>query len=70
MKIDQAVSEWKSKKRRMGCVASANWFIKRVPGFYPIRLSRYTKSGDYFEHVVVTDGIIRIDLASYSDGPK
>lgn len=70
MRIDQAISEWNSKKRRMGCVAATNWFIKRVTSFYPVRLSRYTVTGDYFEHVVATDGKIRIDLAPYSDGPR
>lgn len=25
MTIDQAITEWHSKKRRMGCVAAAEW---------------------------------------------
>lgn len=70
MSIDKAIKEWLSKRRRMGCVAAANWFCKRVSGFKPERLTRYTKSGDYFEHVVATNGVIRIDLASYADKPS
>ena len=67
--IDRALREWKEKKRRMGCVAATDWFCKRVPEFRPVRLSRYTKSGDYFEHVVASNGVILIDLAPYSDHP-
>ena len=68
--IDKAVIEWKSKKRRMGCVAAAEWFCARVDGFWPEELSKYTASGDYFGHVVATDGVIRIDLAPYADKPR
>jgi len=70
MKIDKAIKEWKSKKRRMGCVSATNWFTKRVPGFYPLRLHRYTETGDYFGHVVATDGSIIIDLSPYNDKPR
>jgi len=53
----------------MGCVSASQWFTKRVPGFYSERLNRYTKDGDFFQHVVATDGIIRIDLSPYADKP-
>ena len=53
----------------MGCVAATNWFCKRVAGFYPERLTRYTSQGEIFQHVVATDGVIRIDLAPYADRP-
>ena len=69
MTIDQAVTEWQSKQRRMGCVSATEWFCKRVPGFRPEWLDRYTKEGDYFGHTVATNGLIRIDLAPYADAP-
>jgi hypothetical protein len=67
--IDSAIQEWESKRRTMGCVAATDWFCKRVPGFHPERLVRDTLYGSY-EHVVATDGKIRIDLAPYADGPS
>ncbi len=67
MTIDAAVIEWKSRKRRMGCVAAADWFCRRVKGFRPERLTRYMSDRQTFQHVVVTDGCIRIDLAPYAD---
>lgn len=67
MTIDRAVAEWQSRARRMGCVAATGWFIKRVPGFRAERLTRYTERGEVFEHVVATNGIVRIDLAPYAD---
>lgn len=67
MTIDEALKEWQSKKRHMGCVNATDWFCKRVKGFYPERLPRYTKEGDYFEHVIATNGFIRIDLSPYAD---
>ena len=70
MNIDAAIKEWKSKKRRMGCVAASKWFCKKVNGFRIERLQRYTESGDYFEHVVATDGVIRVDLTPCRDKPK
>lgn len=70
MNIDECLAEWQSKKRRMGCVSATEWFCKRVEGFYPERLNRYTKDGEVFQHEVATNGIIRIDLAPYSDAPK
>ena len=69
MTIDEAIKEWKSKKRRMGCVNASEWFCKRVKGFKTERLHRYTEEGDYFGHVVATDGIIRIDLTPQLDSP-
>lgn len=69
MSIDTAIKKWLSKKRKMGCVAAANWFCKRVPDFKPERLTRYTKKGEIFEHVVCTFGYIRIDLLSKNDRP-
>lgn len=70
MPIDDAIRDWKSAKRRMGCVAATDWLCKRVKGFSPIRLTRYTKDGDVFQHVVATDGFVVIDLAPYADRPK
>ena len=69
MTIDQAIAEWLSKSRRMGCVATADWFCKRVEGFKPKRLTRYTKDGEVFQHVIAANGHIQIDLAAYNDGP-
>ena len=68
--IEQVLEEWASKKRRMGCVAATNFFVKRVPGFKPKRLTRHTSDGDLYEHVVATNGVVVIDLAPYSDRPR
>ena len=54
----------------MGCVSATLWLCKRVPSFKPLRLSRYTKLGNYYEHVVAFDGDIIIDLAPYADKPQ
>ncbi len=70
MTVDEAISEWKTKKRRMGCVAAADWFCKRVPTFWPIRLTRHTNTGEVFEHVVATDGVVYVDIAPYNDKPR
>lgn len=70
MTLDQALKEWGSRKRRMGCVAATDWLCKRVSGFKPERLDRFTSDGEYFSHVVATDGYIRIDLAPYADKPR
>lgn len=70
MAFETILKEWYSRKRRMGCVAATDWFCQRMPGFYPERLTRYTEDGEIFQHVVATDGQIRIDLAPYSDGPR
>jgi len=69
MTIDEAVKEWKSKNRRMGCVSSTNWFCSRVKGFYPVRKTRFTSSGEVFEHVVATDGFVVIDFSPNHDNP-
>lgn len=69
MTLDEALKEWASKKRRMGCVAATDWLCSRVEGFRPERLSRWTEDGDEFQHVVATNGLVRIDLAPYADGP-
>lgn len=70
MTIEEAFQEWKAKKRRMGCVAATDWFCKRVPTFRPIRLTRYTKAGEVFQHVVATNGVVHIDISPYNDRPK
>ena len=67
--IDNTIKKWESKRRRMGCVDATNFFCKRNPNFYPERLTRYTKEGEIFEHVIATDGKIRIDFAPYMDKP-
>jgi hypothetical protein len=75
MSIDEALVEWKSRKRRMGCVAATEWFCRRVEGFEPLRLRRYLPGGSdengmFWEHVVATDGRIVIDFAPYADNPQ
>ncbi len=69
MTIDRALEWWKSKQRRMGCVSATDWFCKRVNGFEPLRLTRFTSTGEIYEHVVATDGAIIVDLAPYADFP-
>lgn len=70
MTLDKAIKEWYSKKRRMGCVSAAKWLSKRVKGFKPHRVTRYTKSGDEYGHVVAYNGKIVVDLAPQHDLPK
>lgn len=70
MTIDAAVREWERGTRYMGCVSAADWFCRRVPGFRPERLTRFTEDGDLFQHVVCTNGRIRIDLSPYNDHPR
>lgn len=70
MIFEQALKEWKSKKRRMGCVAATYWFCQRVNKFYPLRLTRYTREGKVFQHMVATDGMVHVDFAPYSDKPS
>lgn len=70
MNVEQAVEEWQSCKRYMGCVAASNWFCLRVKSFFPVRLTRYTEIGETFEHVVCSNGTIIIDLAPYADCPR
>lgn len=67
--LDQTLTEWYSKKRRMGCVSATAWLCKRVKGFYPLRLTRYTLEGELYQHVVAYNGIVIIDLAPYADRP-
>jgi hypothetical protein len=69
MLIDEAIIEWESKKRYMGCRSASEWFCKKVKGFEVESLDRYTENGDYFGHMVATDGKIRIDLSPYADKP-
>lgn len=68
--MDRAIKEWQAKNRYMGCVAATNWFCKRVPDFKPLRLDRYTKDAELYQHVVASNGRIIVDLAPYSDRPK
>lgn len=70
MTLDKVMAEWKSKHRRMGCVAATDFICKRLPSFKPLRLTRYTENGEIYQHVVASDGIIVIDLAPYADAPK
>lgn len=70
MTVDEALDEWYTKRRRMGCVAAADWFCKRVPGFKPLRRTFYTEDGHLYQHVVATNGRVIIDLSPYADGPK
>jgi hypothetical protein len=70
MTLDAAIEEWGSKRRRMGCVAATEWLCARIPEFYPERLRKFTQSGEVYEHVVATNGKIRIDLAPYADCPS
>ena len=70
MQIEDALIEWKSKRRRMGCVSATNWFCARVPEFYPLELTEYTKGGDQYGHTVATDGLVIIDVAPYNDLPS
>ncbi len=67
MTIDQCVKEWQSRKRRAGCVSATAWFCCRVQGFRPLRLTRYTKGGELYQHVVATNELVVIDLAPYAD---
>lgn len=70
--LEEALEIWYSKRRRMGCVSATAWLCKRVPRFEPLRLRRYLQggtdlNGNYWEHVVASDGVITIDLAPYAD---
>lgn len=68
--IDLVLAEWCSKSRVMGCVSATDWFCKRIPEFHPERLTRYTATGEIFQHVVASNGRVRIDLAPYADCSK
>lgn len=67
MTIDRCVKEWQSRPRRAGCVSATEWFCCRVRDFRPLRLTRYTKDGELYQHVVATNGLVVIDLAPYAD---
>ena len=67
MTIEECLAEWKSKNRRSGCVAATNFLCTRVDGFYPLVYHRWTDKGDYYRHVVATDGAIVIDLSPEND---
>jgi len=54
----------------MGCNSAADWFCKRVKGFYPEHLIRYTEDVWLFGHTVATNGRVRIDLSPYADRPR
>jgi hypothetical protein len=71
LNLDEAIKEWESKHRIMGCVSATEWLCKRL-GFpwKPERLTRWTSEGEIFQHTVATDGLIRIDLSPYNDRPK
>ena len=66
MTLDQALREWQSKKRTMGCQSATTWLCSRVPSFHPVRYSLYNQAGDYTEHVVASNGRVEIDLAPYA----
>lgn len=69
MTLDEAIAEWKSRRRRRpGCVTATNFLCRRVPGFSPLRFTRYTPEGDVTEHVVAYDGQIVVDLVPENDG--
>jgi hypothetical protein len=75
MSIDDALAEWQSKKRTMGCVNAAEWFCKRVDGFKPLRTRKYMQNGNdqngmFWDHVVCTNGKITIDISPYADYPR
>jgi len=67
MGIDAVLAEWRSKKRRMGCVSASEWWIKRLPGFRVVRKRFYYPNGEFWEHVVITDGVIEIDPSPYAN---
>lgn len=68
--LDQAVAEWVSKKRKRGCASATQWLCKRVEGFYPKRITRYTDKGEIYQHVVATNGYIVVDLTPEKDSPS
>jgi hypothetical protein len=72
MTLDAALQEWRKSRRRMGCVASVAWLCKRVSGFKPLRVERYTMTGAIYQHVVAVsmDGLVRVDIAPECDAPR
>lgn len=70
--INTVLQEWKSKRRRMGCVAAAEWWIKRLPQLRSVRRRFYypggtDENGQFWEHVILTDGCIEIDPSPWSN---
>lgn len=70
MTIDEAIQDWKSHNRRMGCVSASKWFCKRVEGFVPLQQDRYTTDGEFYSHTVAWDGRVIVDLSPYADRPS
>ena len=70
MTLDQALREWTSKNRRMGCVAATHWLTSRVPGWRAERLIFFTPEGERYDHVVASNGFVRVDLAPYACRPR
>ena len=70
MTLQGVLDEWMSKGRRVGCVAATDWAVKRLEGFKPLRVARYTPDGEVYEHVVAFNGRIIVDLAPYADAPS
>jgi len=70
MTVQEVLDEWMSKRRRMGCVAAAAWAAKRLEGFKPLRITRYTPEGEVYEHVVAFNGKVVVDLTPYADAPS
>ena len=69
--VESALREFDSKRRTMGCVSATEWFIKRVTGFKDkrktIKIPRGKYRGEYYQHVVATNGKFEIDVAPYSN---
>lgn len=70
MTIEEAICEWEQKNRRMGCVSATNWFCGRVPGFFPLRKTYYTSTGEVYQHVVAFNGVVEIDIAPENNRPR
>ena len=70
MTLDQALREWTSKNRRMGCVAATRWLTSRVSGWRAERLTFFTANGERYDHVVASNGSVRVDLAPYACRPS
>lgn len=69
MTVAEAILEWKSKPRRMGCMSASRWFCARVKGFRISSVDRYTKTGDLYGHTVAFDGQVVVDLTPQFDLP-
>lgn len=67
----EALIQWAQLRRKpKGCVAAIAWFCKRVKGYKPKRINRYTKRGELYQHVVAYNGVAVVDLAHEFDLPK